>query len=528
MKKILLLLALALPLRMVAAPAGWLNIQQLGAKPDGQTKCTEVIKKAIAQAEKNGGGTIYFPAGEYLTGAIILKSNITLHLDAGATLKFSDDFDDYLPFVQMRWEGTVMKSFCPLIYACEQENITITGRGKIDGNGKKWWNEMFKHMIEIRDSGDVRELNKYQKMWVEQNQGLETSDYYHRTMKLRFFRPPLFQTFACKNVRIEGVTIVNSPFWTVNPAFCDNVTITGVTINNPPSPNTDGINPSSCSNVHISDCHISVGDDCITIKSGRDADGRKWNRPCENITITNCTMLRGHGGVVIGSEMSGSVRKVTISNCVFDGTDRGIRLKASRGRGGAVEEIRVSNIVMKNIKREAFEFNLFYDKNQPEEPVSERTPAFRNIHISNVTGSEVKQTCVLTGISEMPIENLTFNNINVEAETGFDIKTARNIELHNVEVSVKSGAAFKAQDVEGLVLENVKSRTPLAQTPVVELRNVKNVYLYNNFPIAPTDIFLRVSGNKTEKVVMKNNNFVNVLQPLEKGDGIGENAVVVE
>ncbi|MDR2938539.1 MAG: glycoside hydrolase family 28 protein [Prevotellaceae bacterium] len=528
MKKLLLLLVLALPFGAAAAPAGWLNIQQLGAKPDGKTKCTEVIKTAIAQAEKNGGGTIYFPAGEYLTGAIALKSNITLHLEAGAVLKFSDNFDDYLPFVKMRWEGTVMNSFSPLFYAYEQENITIEGRGKIDGNGQNWWKEMFRIMIEIRDSGDVKSLNKYQKMWEEQNQGLQTSDYYARTMKLRFFRPPLFQTYECKNVRIEGVTIVNSPFWTVNPAFCDNVTVTGVTINNPPSPNTDGINPTSCRNVHISDCHISVGDDCITIKSGRDADGRKWNRPCENITITNCTMLSGHGGVVIGSEMSGSVRKVTISNCVFDGTDRGIRLKASRGRGGVVEEIRVSNIVMKNIKREAFVFNLFYDKNQPEEPVSERTPTFRNIHISNVTGSEVKQACLVLGINEMPVENLTFNNINIDADLGFEMNTARNIELHNVEVSTKLGAPFKAIDVEGLVLGNVKARTPLAQTPIVDLRNVKNAYIYNCSPLAATDIFARISGENTERVVMKYNNFVNVQKPLEKGYGVKDTDVVVE
>ena len=528
MKKLLLLLTLALPLRMVAAPTGWINIQQLGAKPDGKTKCTEVVKKAIAQAEKSGGGTIYFPAGEYLTGAIVLKSNITLHLEASAVLKFSDDFDDYLPFVQMRWEGTVMNSFCPLIYAHEQENITITGRGKIDGNGKKWWNEMFRLMVEIRDSGDVQALNKYQKMWMEQNRDLQTSDYYQNTMKLRFFRPPLFQTFACKNVRIEGVTIVNSPFWTVNPIFCDNVTVAGVTINNPPSPNTDGINPSSCSNVHISDCHISVGDDCITIKSGRDADGRKWARACENVTITNCTMLNGHGGVVIGSEMSGGVRKVTISNCVFDGTDRGIRLKASRGRGGVVEGIRVSNVVMNNIKREAFVFNLFYDKNQPEEPVSERTPIFRNIHISNVTGMGVKQVCNIIGINEMPVSDLTFSNINMDAETGFAMHTARNIELHDVEVSVKRGAAFKAENVEGLALDNVKSRTPLAQTPVVDLHDVKNVQIYNCAPLAATDIFARIGGDKTEKVVMKNSNFINVQQPLEKGEGLREDAVIVE
>ena len=177
------------------------------------------------------------------------------------------------------------------------------------------------------------------------------------------------------------MTFQNSPFWTINPEFCDNVTISGITIFNPHSPNTDGINPSSCKNVHISNCHISVGDDCITIKSGRDEDGRKYGRPTENVTITNCTMLSGHGGVVIGSEMSGGIKKITISNCVFDGTDRGIRIKSARGRGGIVEDIRVDNVVMNTIKEEAFIMDLFYDKSNAVEPVSERTPIFRNIHI---------------------------------------------------------------------------------------------------------------------------------------------------
>ena len=247
-----------------------------------------------------------------------------------------------------------MKSFQPLIYAVDAENITIKGEGTLDGQGKKWWMEFFRVMIDLKDNG-MRDINKYQPMWDAQNDTTaiyaETNKDYVSTLQRRFFRPPFIQPVRCKKVKIEGVKIVNSPFWTINPAFCDNVTVHGVTIYNPSKdpkgPNTDGINPSSCRNVRISDCFISVGDDCITIKSGRDADGRKYGKACENITITNCVMLSGHGGVVIGSEMSGGVRRVTISNCVFDGTDSGIRLKSSRGRGGVVEELRVDNIVMK-------------------------------------------------------------------------------------------------------------------------------------------------------------------------------------
>lgn len=243
-----------------------------------------------------------------------MKSNITLYVESGAVLRFSDRFEDYLPFVKIRWEGTVMNTLSPLIYAHDAENLTITGRGTLDGNGFKWWSwEKETRELIKKNGGKLPALNKLQRMWEEANEDLEISDYYKPSLERRMFRPPFIQFYECNNVLIENVKIVNSPFWTINPAFCDNVTVHGVTIYNPSKdpkgPNTDGINPSSCRNVRISDCFISVGDDCITIKSGRDADGRKYGKACENITITNCVMLSGHGGVVIGSEMSGGKRR---------------------------------------------------------------------------------------------------------------------------------------------------------------------------------------------------------------------------
>ncbi|WP_308990991.1 glycoside hydrolase family 28 protein [Mariniflexile litorale] len=515
MKKVFLVIFVSVLTSFISvssATNGWLNILEEGGNNKGEL-CTEAIQKAIDKAEKNGGGTIYFPAGDYLTGALRLKNNITIHIESGATLRFSNNFDHYLPFVQLRWEGTVMNSFSPLLYGKDIENITITGRGTIDGQGEAWWKEIWR----IESAKEKLELTKYQKMTQEANVGLETAPYYERTRNFLFHRPPLFQAFNCKNVRIEGVTIQNSPFWTINPAFCDNVTVDGVTIFNPHSPNTDGINPTSCKNVHISNCHISVGDDCITIKSGRDADGRKWATPTENVTITNCTMLSGHGGVVIGSEMSGGIKKVTIANCVFDGTDRGIRLKAARGRGGVVEDIRVSNIVMNNIKKEAFMFNLFYDKNTVEEPVSERTPIFRNIHISNVTGTNVNTACRVIGIPEMPIHNLSFSNINIEAKEGFSIDTASDVELHDVKVNTQIGASFSIENSKNIILDNVSTTTPIKDTPVIKLNNVSNIMIGNNFQMTPTDVFLEVDGLKSKTIFLKNNVFEHVKTVLKKG-----------
>ena len=387
-----------------------------GAKADGKTLNTTLINHTVDRLSQAGGGTLFFPAGTYLTGAIRLKSNITLELEAGATLLFSDNFDDYLPFMEVRHEGVMMKSFSPLISAMDAENITIKGEGTLDGQGKAWWTEFFRIYVDLEKNG-MRELNKYQPLWERENDVealyAETNEDWHGTLKRRFFRPPFIQPVRCRRVRIEGVKIINSPFWTVNPEFCDNVVVTGVTIHNVPSPNTDGINPESCRNVHISDCHISVGDDCITLKSGRDAQARRLGVPCENITITNCTMLYGHGGVVIGCEMSGSVRKVTISNCVFDGTDRGIRIKSTRGRGGVVEDIRVSNIIMSNIKREAVVLNLKYSK-MPVEPMSERTPLFRDISISGLTAVGVKTPVKIVGLEEAPVTDIILRDINVK------------------------------------------------------------------------------------------------------------------
>lgn len=401
--------------QVTALQAERVNMREAGASADGRTLNTELINSTILRLSREGGGTLFFPAGTYLTGSIVLKSHITLDLEAGATLLFSDDFDHYLPFVEVRHEGVMMKSFQPLIYAVDAENITIKGEGTLDGQGKKWWSEFFRVMVDLRDHG-MRDLNKYQPLWDAVNDTAaiyaETNKDYVNTLQRRFFRPPFIQPLRCKNFKIEGVKIVRSPFWTVNPQFCDDVQIKGVTIHNEPSPNTDGVNPESCKNVHISDCHISVGDDCITIKSGRDAQARRLGVPCENITITNCTMLAGHGGVVIGSEMSGGVRRVTISNCVFHGTDRGIRIKSTRGRGGIVEDIRVSNIVMHDIQREAIVLNLKYSK-MPFEPKSERTPVFRNIHINGVTVSDVKTPVKIVGLEEAPISDIVLRDIQV-------------------------------------------------------------------------------------------------------------------
>lgn len=500
----------------VAHAQSYYNVLKYGAKNDSSKLATTAIKNAIEAASKAGGGTVYFPAGKYLTGAIHLKSNITILIDAGAELHFSDNFDDYLPMVKSRYEGVDVTSFSPLFYAYKAENISIVGRGLIDGHGKKWWD-----FVEGYKEGQPR--SKWQTTFDGLNKDIILPDD-PKQMKRGFLRPPFIQPMFCKNVLIEGITIRNSPFWTVNPEFCENVKVHAVTINNPHSPNTDGINPESCNNVHISDCHISVGDDCITIKSGKDAPGRKMAVPAENYVITNCTMLSGHGGVVIGSEMSGDVRKITISNCVFDGTDRGIRIKTARGRGGVVEEIRVSNIIMKNIKDQAIVLDMQYAKTNVE-PVSERTPKFRNIHLSNITG-QVNQAGYLNGLEEMPIENVTFNDINLEAKTGFSISNANLIEFHNVTVNTEIGASLKALSVNQLIVDGFKSYKP-NMAAVIDLKNVCDAFIYNAFPVSATATYLKLSGQATKNISLGNNNFGKIKGAVKKEGDVTENVNVI-
>jgi polygalacturonase len=409
------------------------NVQEAGALGDGQTLDTPAIQSAIDACAGQGGGTVFLPAGHYQVGSLFLRNNITLYLDAGAVILGSQNHADY-PIIQSRWEGVHQDSYAPLIGGDHLQNIAVIGRGTIDGRGEYWWKAK-------------------------------------KENALAYPRPRLIGFSDCKDVLIEGITALNSPSWTIHPLHCQNVTIHGITIINPDaSPNTDGINPDSCRLVRISDCYVSVGDDCITIKSGTEHEHPDRLAPCRDIAITNCTLERGHGGVVIGSEMSGGVKNVVISNCVFIGTDRGVRIKTRRGRGGAVEDIRVSNLIMDGVLC-PFTMNLYYhigergnvnvsDKNP--HPVGEATPRLRRIHFSHITAREVKYAAgFLYGLAEMPLEDISFTDVFISisdeadsgypemaddipslSQAGFYIRNARRLRLEHVQVTGQRGPAF--------------------------------------------------------------------------------------
>jgi polygalacturonase len=421
------------------------SITQYGARGDGESICTATIQRAIDACGASGGGTVVVPRGRFVTGTLWMRSNVTLHFDAGATLVAARDPDAF-PVFAATFEGKSNPSHAGLIAGEDVDNIAVTGRGTIDGSGSFWW-DLF------------------------------------RANKLEHFRPRLIRPIDCRNVLIDGITLVNSPAWTVNPVACDNVTITRLTIRNPhDSPNTDGINPDSCANVRISDCHIDVGDDCVTIKSGTEDDGRPRKRPCENIAITNCTMLRGHGGVVIGSEMSGGVRNVVISNCLMVGTDRGIRLKSRRGRGGAIEDVRASNIIMDGVLCPIV-INLFYgcgawgekkvEDRSPHE-VTDGTPRMRRLRYANITARNVKYAAAFVlGLPEMYVEDVAMSDVsfyidpnNTEAgapamapgvdgycRAGIHLQYARRLRLRNVDIQHQNGAPVTVKECDDVSTE---------------------------------------------------------------------------
>lgn len=490
------LLSASLNLAAWAAPI--FNVRDYGAAGDGMHKDTAAIAKTIEACAKAGGGTVLIPAGKYLTGTIQMKSDMTLLVDSGATLLGSDDPADYLS--RPNPYGGARGGLTALVYGEDLVNVTITGHGTIDGRGQVWW----------------------KRMWLASPKkgmpGAVTPEERAEAAKIKTGRPRLIQLVRCRNVWMEGLMLVNSPSWTINPVFCEYLTITGMTLVNPvPSPNTDGINPESCRNVHIANCHIDVGDDCITLKSGTDALGRKVGKPDENITITNCTMINGHGGVVIGSEMSGGVRNVSVTNCVFQGTDRGIRVKSQRGRGAVVEGLVVDNIVMQDVL-EPITITTFYSGSDTVEqvfPVNEGTPQFRDFRISNITARNSKSAGQITGLKEMPIKGIVLSNIKVGAGKGFVIRNAAGISFHNVEINSETGPALMGENVDTLEIDGFRTAAPHADAPVIDLNGVKDVFVRQCWAPRGTATFLRVKGAAPAAgVTLEGNNFKLAKEPV--------------
>jgi polygalacturonase len=405
------------------------DVREFGAKGDGATYDTEAIQKALDACGQAGGGTVTFSPGIYLSKPLNLRTKTTVLLEEGATLLASPQQSDFLKDGGDWLKAKSGGDFIPFIRGSDLADMTLTGKGTIDGNGAVWWEEAEKARQKV--SG------------------------------FTLPRPNLVVLSRCKNLRVSGIRLINSPKFHLVPSECEDVTIDGITILAPErAANTDGIDPSNCRNVKITRCLIDVGDDNVAIKSGKKVEGREFG--CENIEVTDCTFKHGHG-MSIGSEVVGGVCNVTVKNCSFEDTDNGLRIKSRRDKGGVVENITYTDITMKNV-HPAISIAAYYQqsthakypKDDPAQPMTGTTPVFRNITIKNLTATSTKDAGLIVGLPESLVENVVLENVNLTATEGLTIANAAGIQLRKVHVAVAKGEPIITDNAQVEGMTNAK------------------------------------------------------------------------
>ena len=446
-------------------PEREVSLSDYGADGSGQSLCTDAFARAIDALSVKGGGRLVVPRGIWMTGPIVLKSNIELHLSAGAVIQFAADENLY-PIVETSFEGLDTRRCQSPISAVGQTNIAITGYGAIDGNGQYWrplkrskvTDSQWKTMTS--QPGGVMKRNDY---WVP-SAGYDKAETFS-SMNVpekeltedewqeikRFLRPVMISLVGCKNVLLQDVVFQNSPAWNLHPLMCENIIIDGVLVRNPAyAQNGDALDLESCKNALIVNSKFDAGDDGICIKSGKNEDGRRRARPCENVVVDGCTVFAGHGGFVVGSEMSGGVGNIMVRDCQFLGTEVGLRFKSTRGRGGIVENIFIDGISMTDIKTYALTFNMYYGGKSVAEvladgttvqqvatmPVTEETPIFRNIDIRNVVCYHAGFAMEFNGLPEMPIDGIHLKDIVIRADKDAVFQYSKNITKENVKIDI--------------------------------------------------------------------------------------------
>ncbi len=506
------------------------NIVRYGAVADGQTLNSKAINQAIDVCSQAGGGTVLIPRGLWLTGPIVLKSNVNLHVAKGAVLQFSRNHDDY-PIIATTWEGEEAFRCQAPISGIDLHDIGLTGEGVIDGGGDSWraikknkqTDDQWKDLIK---SGGV--LNEKKDMWFPSesslkgslmeggskiNNGKTAADY---VAVKDFLRPNMLSLTRCNYILIDGVNIQNSPAWTIHPLLCNHVVVKNTTVRNYwYAQNSDAIDLESCRNGLLENCSFDTGDDGITIKSGRDEQGRKRGVPTENFIIKGCKVYHAHGGFVIGSEMSGGVRNMFVSNCSFLGTDVGLRFKTARGRGGIVENIYVNDVQMTNILGEAILFDMYYaakdpvplscDRSEKDElpvieakPVSEATPQFRDFYVRNVTCLGAGTGIKVRGLPEKAVKNILIENTVIESDKGMLCIEADNVNLKNVTLLSKDKNTIQIQNSKNIVLDGIK-------------------YKENN-----TDLLLKIMGERNQGIRLLNTDGTKAKQVVEFGEKVSK------
>lgn len=460
-----------LPFRMEKVPEPVIpdysvSITDFGGVPDGNTLNTECFERAIAHLAARGGGRLTVPFGVWYTGPIRLRSHINLHLERGALVLFSTDRSDY-PLVESSFEGRSSRRCMSPVTAENAEHIAITGQGVFNGSGQVWRPVKKGKMTDGQWKKLCKEgaLNRNRTIWyptericeIAENQDIHMGGAFRLNTDSAwnyvhdYLRPALLSLINCRNILIEDATFENSPGWNLHPLMCENITLRNVTVRNPwYSQNGDGLDLESCRNAVVTDCSFDVGDDAVCIKSGRDKEGRDRGMPTEKVVIDGCRVYHGHGGFVIGSEMSGGARDIAVRNCLFIGTDTGIRLKSGRGRGGVVENIHLSGISMAGIPGDAVTFDLYYGgkatAGQSVTAADETTPCFRNIYMDNVTCRGAGRAVFLNGLPEMPISNIIIRDSRFVSQQGAVLNHVDGMTLENVRIMNSDGETVTKKD----------------------------------------------------------------------------------
>lgn len=461
------------------------RITAYGAKPDGQFLNTSAIQKSIDACSAAGGGTVLIPEGLWLTGPLTLKSGVNLHVKTGALLRFSQNREDY-PLVVTSWEGLdAIRCQAPLS-ARNAVGIAITGGGTLDGGGEVWRPVKKEKLTasawaKLVASGGVTDGDT----WYPSEQSLQGSRIkgavslatgYDQTKSAAirdFLRPNMVSLVQCRDVLLEGITVQNSPAWCLHPLLCEDITLRNVTVRNPwYAQNGDGVDLESCRHALIENGTFDIGDDAICIKSGRDAEGRRRGIPTEDVLVNGCTVFHGHGGFVVGSEMSGGARNLFVSNCTFLGTDVGLRFKTARGRGGVVEDVYVSGVQMTNIPGEAILFDMYYQAKDPvpasgksedlppseARPVDDGTPRFRHFRVQNVHCKGAETGILVRGLPEMHVEDIQIAQSVIESRKGLLCTDATGLILKDVDLFTEKGPVLFVRDSRKIVLERIGYR----------------------------------------------------------------------
>ncbi len=447
------------------------SVKDFGGVGDGVTLNTEAFAKAMKHLSDKGGGHLDVPAGIWLTGPIEILSNCDLHVTPNAVIIFDPDRDLY-PIIQTVFEGLDTRRCESPVHAEGARNISITGGGVLDGSGEAWrmvkkfklteveWRKLVASGGIVSRDGSIWYPDEgFEKATMFSDMNVPSADLTEEQWNeiKSFLRPNMVSLRNCENVLLEDCSFQNSPCWNVHPLMCKNLIVNRVNIRNPYySQNGDAIDVDSCENVLITNSTFDAGDDGICIKSGKDADGRRRARPCKNLIVDNCTVFHGHGGFTVGSEMSGGVENIKVSNCRFLGTDVGLRFKSKRGRGGVVKNIYINDIYMKDILADAILFDLFYGGksaveaaaekdetvNVPAVPVDETTPEFRDIYISNVCCNGASRAMLFNGLPEMPVTNINVSDCTITADEGITLRNSQDITFKNVKCYPEKGDAI--------------------------------------------------------------------------------------